>query len=232
MTTAPTVSFHREALLRMLAMLFAAARIEPDGSSDLRLSLATQSLVLRVLRPMESAVRRLIVILSWTVALPTRRQRVAKPEGAVKRKTVKIHRASARAPVFALFDRRKFFHELADSRKRFIKGPGPRIWLLDGTDPPRPPVPEKPVPDPEDARRIGRRLQAVRRALDDMPAQARRLLVAMEKRAKAPPGPGRYGPLRPGWPPGFRKHRTHEIDDLLCQCHAVAWHGPPRAGPS
>jgi hypothetical protein len=30
-------------------------------------------------------------------------------------------------------------------------------------------------------------------------------------------------PLRPGPPPGRRKRRIHPIDEILADCHALAW---------
>jgi hypothetical protein len=30
-------------------------------------------------------------------------------------------------------------------------------------------------------------------------------------------------PLRPGQPPGHRRKPTHEIDEVLTECHWLAW---------
>ena len=31
-------------------------------------------------------------------------------------------------------------------------------------------------------------------------------------------------PLRPGPPPGHRKRQIHAIDEILTDCHGLAWH--------
>jgi hypothetical protein len=30
-------------------------------------------------------------------------------------------------------------------------------------------------------------------------------------------------PLRPGPPPGHRRKKLHEIDEVLAECHGLAW---------
>ncbi len=30
--------------------------------------------------------------------------------------------------------------------------------------------------------------------------------------------------MRPGWPPGRRKRRIHEVDDVLTELHSLARH--------
>jgi hypothetical protein len=75
-----------------------------------------------------------------------------------------------------------------------------------------------------DATHIGQRLTALIRALDNLPAQARRLARWQTKRdalLKASK-PTRLSPMRPGLPPGWRQRRLHEIDDVLRECHGLA----------
>jgi hypothetical protein len=171
----------------------------------------------------------LVLYLSNRIALPALidRKAVAKAKGKPK-PVLGARAAQTRAPVFRLFDRWKYFPELADSRKRVSRGPGPRIWLFDGFDHLRNPArPETPERDPDDARRLCRRMEALHRALSAMPREALRLKRAIARREKAPPGPGRYGPMRPGAPPGSRQNRTHEVDELLWVCHRMAWRDVP-----
>ena len=220
------IEYHRTVLLELVTGLFALAGFMPGEAAVSRLSGAVRSQILRVLRPAETATRRLVLYLANRVVLvdPKARAGVCKAKRA--RKAVRVPRP--RAPVFRLYDRWKYFPELADPRKRVLRGPGPRIWLFDGFDHLRNPTPPaKPERDPEDAARLCRRMQALHRALSNMPAQAKRLKRDMARREKAPPGPGRYGPMRPGLPPGARENRTHQVDELLSVCHRLAWRDAP-----
>ena len=220
------IEFQRAALLRLLEALFASVGLVPGRGCVARLPKVLRCQIARVLLPAESATRRLALYLSRRVALPAFAQRQEVVRKAAKTKRV----TRGRAAVFWLFDRWPHYPELSETRKRVPRGPGPRIWLFDGFDHLRyPPRPEKIQRDPDDAVRLSRRMQALHRALSDMSAQAVRLKRALEKRAKSPPGPGRYGPMRTGNPPGHRANRTHEVDELLWVCHRLAWQdtGPP-----
>ena len=77
---------------------------------------------------------------------------------------------------------------------------------------------------PLDATRIGQRLNALIRALDNLPAQARRLVRHYARRDAALKAcrPTRMSPMRPGLPPGWRERKLHEIDDVLRECHGLA----------
>ncbi len=55
------------------------------------------------------------------------------------------------------------------------------------------------------AKTLSRRIEKLDHALKSLPRQARRLNRLMTRRAKAEPGPGRVGPIRPGHPPGYRR---------------------------
>ena len=224
MSGTDSIEYHRTALLSVVIGLFVLAGFTADGTPVARVSKRIRAQILRVLRPAETATRRLVLYLSNRIALPNASERTA--HTSVKGKRQKP--AQTRAPVFRLFDRWKYFPELADSRRRINRGRGPRILLFDGFDHLRYPArPETPERDPEDAARLCRRMEALHHALSKMPAQALRLKRAMARREKAPPGPGCYGPMRPGPPPGSRTHRSHEVDELLWVCHAMAWRDAP-----
>jgi hypothetical protein len=176
--------------------------------------------VLRLLRPTESAVRRLIVIAARGVVMkvaPSRPKLVGPITGKGKRSGCS----------FPLFDTRKSFPEL---RKKKVIRVAPRFYLA-GYDPrvaalwpaPRPPVPPAPVSDGLlDAARITCRLHALTSALEDLPRQAKRLARWRLKRANISHLKMRY-PMRPGRPPGYRHKKTHEIDEILSECHYFAW---------
>ena len=71
------------------------------------------------------------------------------------------------------------------------------------------------------ASRLGRRLQVLKLALDDLPRQARRM-ARWRMRREAMKAPKFKSPLRPGPPPGRRKRHIHEIDEVLAECHGLA----------
>ena len=82
-----------------------------------------------------------------------------------------------------------------------------------------------PVSPPSDglvnATRLSRRLQILKLALDDLPRQARRMARWRVRREAM--SPKFKSPLRPGPPPGRRKRHIHPIDEILADCHALAW---------
>jgi hypothetical protein len=65
------------------------------------------------------------------------------------------------------------------------------------------------------------RLHAFKRALDDLPREAKRLVRWRARREKMP-GVRFTSPLRPGRPPGYRKIPLHDVDRVLDDCHGLA----------
>ena len=202
-----------EALFVLLGLVGAATVSRIPGS--------VHCAVLRVLRPAESAMRRLIVIAARGVVVelaPSRPMRLGKVIGKG---------GGNSPPSFQLFDPRK---RVKGPRARAFTRLVPRIHVF-GPDPrvaalwpaPRPVV--EPAPEPDglvNAERISRRLQALKLALDDLPRQARRL-ARWQLRRKNAPDHKFLSPLRPGHPPGYRRKPTHEIDEVLIECHGLAW---------
>ena len=179
--------------------------------------------VLRVLRPAKSAVRRLIVIAARGLVVKLAPSRPM-PEGAQIGKG-----GGSRRPSFQLFDPRKNFAELRQHRVKYAKHP-PRI-LFFGDDSrvdslwPAPQPVAAPAPPPDglvNAERLSRRLQALKVALEDLPRQARRLARWRVRRETAQ-SPKFRSPLRPGPPPGHRRKPIHEVDEVLTECHGLAW---------
>src|SRR5688572_27595839 len=95
---------HSEALKGIIAALFAMLGLDGDDATE-RIAPVLHRAVLRVLRPAESAVRRLIVVAA--------RGLVAKPVAPRPKPVGKIPRGSgsSRPPAFQLFDPRKYFAE-------------------------------------------------------------------------------------------------------------------------
>jgi hypothetical protein len=209
---------HSEALKGIIVALFAMLR---DATVS-RLPRPVYYAVLRILRPTESAVRRLIIIAARGLVVKVAPSRPM-PKGHM------IGRGGMPHSSFQLFDTRKDFPELRQHRVKYAKHP-PRI-LFFGPDSrldslwsvPEPTV--APVPEIDglvNAARLSRRLQALKLALDDLPRQARRM-ARWRVRREAMKSPKFKSPLRPGPPPGRRKRHIHPIDEILADCHALAW---------
>jgi hypothetical protein len=216
MDWAKAIERNSEALKGIVAALFAMLALAPAG----RIPPPLRRAVLRVLRPAESAMRRLIVIAArgLVVRLAPARAMPAEPIGKG---------AGRSRPSFQLFDPRQNF--AGPRRRAFARNP-PRIHVF-GSDPrvaalwraPRPVADPAPPPDGlVNAERVARRLQALKLALEDLPRQARRLARWRVRRENAK-APKFRSPLRPGHPPGYRRKPVHQVDELLIECHGLAW---------
>ena len=212
------IKHHSEALKSIVAALFAMLGL--DGTDAVsRIPPRLHRAVLRVLRPAESAVRRLIVVAARGVMMKVAPSRPM-PKGH------KIGKGGgSRLTSFRLYDMRKYFPELSQRRIKYTKNP-PRIHVYpyDSWRPlPEPAiVPPPPVDGLVNAKRLSRRLQALKLALDDLPRQARRM-ARWRVRRENMKNPKFKSPLRPGPPPGHRKKPIHQVDDLLTECHWLAW---------
>ena len=205
--------------------------------------------ILRQLRPLESATRRLIIVAARDLpvpVLPPSRPRKPEPDLkaapaplrslglAVVLSSADIARAAAekraaekraaaranRAPVLPLVDPRKRFGK----RRRYVPAhAAPRIIFFDGSIPHKLPPPPGPH-DLLDATRLALRLAGISRALADLPAQAQRYV-----RWKARSAVRKVGrvvvprsPLRPGRAPGWRKRSKDEINEALADLQYFA----------
>jgi hypothetical protein len=214
---------NREALLSILAALFALAGLDESGPAGGQhagtLPRHLHPFALRILLATESAIRRLIVIAARDLMVQPRPAGL-RPDFAALRKGVAPAAAPIRIPAFPLLDplKRYCFKPRRRASKSF-----PRICVPGFTDPA--PIPVKPVlspDDPVDATGLCRRLLSSRRALANLPREARRL-ARWKARDKINPGPRRVvPPLRIGRPPGGRKHPTHAVDHILKECQALA----------
>jgi hypothetical protein len=217
------IKHNSEALRGIVATLFAMLGLDAEATLA-RIPHPLYRAVLRILRPAESAVRRLIIIAARGLVVKVAPSRPM-PKG------LKIGKGGgSRLSSFQLFDTRKDFPELRQRRIKYSKHP-PRI-LFFGPDSrlddlwPAPQPMAAPAPPPSDglvnATRLSRRLQILKSALDDLPRQARRMARWRVRRA-AMTSPVFKSPLRPGPPPGRRKRHIHPIDEILADCHALAW---------
>jgi hypothetical protein len=231
---------HHAALMRLLAFILVYAGLADDtGSAAADSGRAGRAMeasreawtlprrifrrLLLLLRPVEAATRRLIVILAS--GMPILKPRAAAPERpatpplghggtAAPPGDGKTSPADARRPLFALADRDKRYEWFFSGKPHDTgwKGPSPTS------------------PDDElDATGILRRIAALARALDDLPAQAHRLARWRLRRMRARAVGRRLAlsPLRSGRPPGslpFRapKKAQREEHELLSETHTLA----------
>jgi hypothetical protein len=207
-----------EALQGIIAALFAML----GDATVSRLLRPVYYAVLRILRPAESAMRRLIIIAARGLVVKPVASRPM-PKGHL------IGKGSTPHPSFQLFDPRKNFPELRQHGRKPARNP-PRIHFF-GSDPrvaalwPTPQPAAAPAPPSDglvNSARLSRRLQALKSALEDLPRQARRLARWRLRREKAK-SPKFRSPLRPGHPPGYRRKPVHEVDEVLIECHGLAF---------
>ena len=217
MDWAKAIERNSEALVGIVEALFAMLGLVGSATVS-RIPQPLHNAVLRVLRPAESAMRRLIVIAARGLVV-----KLAPSRAMPKRP---IGKGGNSLPSFQLFDPRKNF--ASPHRRTFTRNP-PRIHIF-GNDPrvaamwpSRQPLAD-PAPPPDglvNAQRLSRRLQALKAALEDLPRQARRLARWRVRREKAPSLKFK-SPLRPGHPPGYRRKAIHEVDEVLIECHGLA----------
>jgi hypothetical protein len=219
------IARNRAALLRIVAVLFVRAGLDEGGAETL--SRRAVRAILAVLRPAESAVRRLIVIAARGIAVEPPRA-AEKPPTAIERLQAAgllvihegINLGLARAPlppqpVPAPGTSRPALFLLADRRKRFDLAPRPfpqaGVMPADGDE-------------LVDAAPLCRRLTALKAALDDLTRHAERLARREARRVAAADGGLKCHarPLRRGHPPGWRRRPVRDVDDILRECHSLA----------
>ena len=237
------IQHNQTVLLRNVAWLFTWLKLEVGGSVE-TMSRLRHSTVLFVLRPSESACRRLILVavFVWGTTAVQFVERVAAARRVEKK--VSAARDGNRAPAFRLIDPRKAF-DLFPDRPKYARGPGPRITVFGSDDP----VFDRSdlyayqerlnrVPSEDvNAARLCARMNALVRALEDLPKQAQRMVALQDrmKRRRERTGKPNLHPLRPGLPPGFRRRQKHEVDEVLAECHQLVRmaeqdFGPPEPG--
>ena len=208
---------NRDQLRTIVLALFALAKMRVGGSLFF-LPRSTFAQIMLVLRPAESCVRRLIVIAAHNLLLKPRtprdfvilRHRLEDPVRAMPDGIIPTR-------AFKLFDPLKSF----DPEAIWDAEP---VWESGFNLEPSYTSTLEPIDPALDATHIGQRLNALIRALGNLPHQARRLVRHYAKRDAALKArkPTRMSPMRPGLPPGWRERKIHEIDDVLRECHGLA----------
>ncbi len=192
------------------------------GMEAVRVPRVVRSIMLRVLRPAEAALRRLIVIAARDVRvdfLPRKTKPLQSVTGEGLSRT-STPRVPSRMP-FQLIDPRR----RSGQRHVAYTSSNPRVFVVEAAAPFSPlsqiPV-SPPLQEPENlagARRICQRIHALVAALEDVPRQAKRLarLRAWREHRKS-----FFSPLRLGKPPGHRKVPVDDVDYILAECHDYA----------
>ncbi len=198
------LEINRTTLLGLVAVML---DMLPEGRTIAR---AAKRRVLALLLPSEACLRRLIVILTRKMEAPVLRERAA----SGKKKKSRGKRDAERVPAFDLFDPRRLVGVLKKKHPRF----GPTIRHLDEPPPPRPALPTD--EDELDTASLRRRIAAMQNALDDLPAQAERLLRIIARRKQA--GKWKVRPMRPGRPPGHRHRGKRPVDEMLAGLNDLA----------
>jgi hypothetical protein len=220
MDWARAIKRNQSALSRIVLALIAMVGLTAESALT-RLPGPLYRQALRILRPAEAAVRRLIVIAARGLVVKPMATRPMPKGLKIKAK------GSAGAMAFRLCDPRTRIALWYPKRRKPIPDHKlPRCWSPfkdPNISPVFQPEPEPwrapPKDDSVDAKRLNRRLQAIKRALEDLPAQAKRLArwrARQQAKAKS------ASALRPGRPPGHRKKETHDVDAVLKECHALA----------
>jgi hypothetical protein len=236
---------NRGMLLPHIMELFALIGLVEGGIVE-RVSRPVYRKALRVLKGAESAVRRLIIVMARNIVVEPRPKREM-PKGLVRSRNGTFQGKGQgsdkgsgqgqgqkpRRPTFNLFDperRADFGHPRRRRRKgakveprvHVIYPSNPNIpWFLRGrpAPPPPQPAPVQPVHDGMvSAKGLCRRLFAIMYALTHMESEAERYARLFAK-PKEERRPQRERALRFGRPPGWRDKSTHEVDDILKECH-------------
>ena len=212
-----------EVLAGIVETLFVMLGLVGDATVS-RISWPSYRAVLRVLRPAESALRRLIVVAARGLVVAPVVSR-PKPAGAAKPRKG----GTPRVPSFQLFDPQT---RIMLPRRRRPPRAVPRIHMFNADGefitigpplrPAKAPARTKSADGMVSAVRVIRRLEALEAALADLPRQAKRL-VRWRMRQETSPNPSFKTPLRPGRPPGSRRRSTHEVDELLSECDWLAF---------
>lgn len=214
---------HRDALKSVLAGLLVLAGFA--GGSPVTLPRHLHRAVLRLLRPAEAAVRRLVIVAARGVVV---RLQPLRPSRRKRRRP----RATA-GTSFPLFDPLSRWGRI---RRRPPQTCMPRIAFPGVTA--LSPIRRPPMPmDPIDTALLARRLAALGRVLDNLPQQALRFARWQARKARSTsmqqkPGEGvplrirRVWPLRPGRPPGHHpshgRRPAHAVHGILTDIHGLA----------
>lgn len=181
---------------------------------------------LRLLRPAEAMVRRVIALMALNMTVEA-----DEPRRETARHRKPSPHANCGATGFALFEPVPTCAACFDTgrrRRRFSAGPR-IIDLAAPFAPVSPPLtPETPPQTPGDT--LLARIDALQSAIDAPEKLARRLARRTARTLADPQSPKRITPLRPGWPPGLPGRETPDwLGAVLLDLNsAIRCRPPPR----
>ncbi len=191
----------------------------PNTPATFTLPRALYAAILLILRPAESAIRRLIVIAARGIIIKFRPSRPLPAFFASCATSTGSH-----TPRFQLIDPLKHFDQEAWENEINAAGSMHEVRPFDASLAHHHATL---AAQPVNATLLFNRLRAMRHALNDLPKQARRLARWRARRdeflsSKAPYKPTRISPFRPGPPPGYRRKDIHPVDSILKDVHYFA----------
>lgn len=201
------ITRNREALISVIVALMKTLGLV-DGAALTTLPFYVYRNALRIIRPAEAAVRRLIMMAAYELDL--RGIVLQKSRIPSTLRTGTFPHAVHFAPSFNLIDPLKSFGPETPDYTCFRTGLDAKGRAFD----------KKPIC----AAALGRRLLALKFALGNIDKHARRLTRWYRARdlALIRMQPHRLSPLRPGFPPGYVKRPTLPIDEILRDCHSLS----------
>ncbi|MFN0191712.1 MAG: hypothetical protein ACKVP5_07015 [Aestuariivirga sp.] len=217
---------NRDALIRIVATLFAMLGLSEGASID-RIPRALHTAILRILRPAEAAVRRLIVAAARGMVV-----KPAVPRSVPKEGFAGKGKGSGKRPTFRLEDIRPPMAPPEPRPKHAFKSFSPadltpaalRALHRKNRDLIAKSKPAPPRDDKVNAASLAHRLQAISFALGDLTHQAKRFMRWKARRERLSKDRLIYtNPIRPGPPPYVHKKPRHEVEDVLRDCHWLAW---------
>jgi hypothetical protein len=217
----------RDALIRIVGTLFAMLGLV-EGAVIERILRALHTEIMSVLRCAEAAVRRLIVAAARGMPVkphvprPGPKGNIEKKENSSRKRNPAFQLEDTRPPMQRQEPQRKFnFNTIAPAditpefNRAFEKH---RRKLM--AEPKPPPVRDGKV----NAASLIARLQAIAFALGDLNHQAKRYLRWRARRERISKTRLIYvNPIRPGPPPYVHKKARHEVEEILRDCHWLAW---------
>ena len=236
----PALETQRLALLRLVMALAAVLRVGARVSEGRRpiMPRFMRLPLVRLVRPAEAAARRLVAIAAHLESLRPPDPTPMRARGG--RQSVATRQPAA--PSLPLADP---FPDPARHRPFRLTTRGrPRITFLDepahvaearerALEAAAAAAREARRVREEDATRLARRLRALRLALEDLPAQARRLMRwhAGQARRRLANRPNRLSPIRHGRPKASVRRGRHPLHELLDICHGLFVNLPDPAPP-
>jgi hypothetical protein len=199
MNLAPAIEQNRNALLRIVAMLFAMLGLSETAAIG-RIPRELHRAVLHILRPTEMALRLLIAAAARGLVLKPKASRPI-PKG----KIIEKGKGGASRPVFRLEDihPRTTQSNTRTRSERSVRGTQPR---------------QTPADAEVNAARLTRRLQAMLNALQNLPREAKRFVRWKAKGEQV----SEENSIRSALSLKVSEKPTHEIDEVLEQCRGLA----------